>query len=89
MEYVELSRFFVALAFVVALIWGCGWLAKRAGLDKRMRGMTGAQGRLSVGDVLYLDPKRKLLLVKADGAEYLLLVAGETVTVVDKLGSKA
>lgn len=89
MEYTDFSRFSLALALVIGLIWGCAWLAKRMGLDKRMRGITGAQGRLAVSDVMYLDPKRKLLLVKADSTEYLLLVAGDTVTVVDKLGSKA
>jgi len=86
MELAEYSRFFLSLAFVVALMWGLAWLAKRSGLDKRMRGATGSAGRLSVSEVHYIDPKRKLLLVRADGREYLLLVGGEQVTVIDKLG---
>jgi flagellar protein FliO/FliZ len=85
METVDFTRFFLSLAGVIAMIWLCAVLAKKFGLDKKLRGATGGQGRLAVNDVLYLDPKRKLLLVRADAREYVLLVAGDQVTVVDKL----
>ncbi len=86
MEFAEYSRFFFALAFVIGLIWACGYVLKRTGMDKRLRGITGSQGRLAVVDVLYLDPKRKLTLVRADDKEYLLFIAGEQATLIEKLG---
>ena len=85
MESIDFTRFFLSLAFIVGLIWLCAWAAKRAGLDKKLRGATGGSGRLSVVDVHYLDPKRKVLLVRADAREYVLLVSGDQVTVIDKL----
>lgn len=85
METVDYSRFFLSLAFVVGLIWLCSWLARKSGLDKRLRGASGGGGRLQVLDTHYLDPKRKLVLVRADAREYVLVLAGETVTVVDRL----
>lgn len=85
METVEYTRFFFSLAAVVALIWLCAFVVRKLGLDKRLKGITGTTGRLAVLDTLYLDPKRKLVLVRADGREYVLLLAGESVTVVDKL----
>ena len=85
METVEYTRFFLSLAFVMALIWACAWLAKRFGLGKKLRGVTSTTGRLNVRDTLYLDPRRKLLLVRADTREYLLLLTGDSVTVIDKL----
>lgn len=85
MEYVDYTRFFLVLAGVIGLIWLSAVVAKKMGLDKRLRGATGAQGRLGINDVLYLDPRRKLLLVRADAREYLLLVAADSVTVIDKL----
>ncbi len=85
MTVMEYSRFFFALAFVMGLIWLMAYVAKRSGFDKKLRGVTGQHGRLAVSDVLYLDPKRKLMLVRADAREYLLLVTGEQVHVVDKL----
>lgn len=85
MEPMQYSRFFLALAFVVGMIWFVGYILKRTGMDKRLRGVTGQNGRLAVVDVLYLDPKRKLTLVRADAREYLLLIAGDNTTVIDKL----
>lgn len=84
MELAEYSRFFFALAFVIGLIWGLAYLAKRFGFDKKLRGVTGQHGRLAVVDVLYLDPRRKLTLVRADNYEYLLLIAGERAELIDK-----
>jgi flagellar protein FliO/FliZ len=89
MEWMEYTRFVLALAFVVGLIWLCGYLLKRTGMDKRLRGVTGQHGRLGVVDVLYLDPRRKLTLVRADAREYLILIAGDNAQVIDRLEVKA
>jgi flagellar protein FliO/FliZ len=84
MEYTDYTRFSLALAFIVLLIWGLAYVAKRTGLDKRIRGATGQHGRMAVVDVLYLDPKRKMILVRADAREYLLFVAGDQVHVMNQ-----
>ena len=86
MGLTDYSRFFFAFAFVVGLMWALTYIMKRLGLDKKLRGVTGAQDRLSVVDVLYLDPKRKLTLVRADNREYLLFISGDNAQVVDRLG---
>ena len=84
MEISDFSRFSLALAFVIALIWGLAYLAKRTGFDKRIRGVTGQHGRMAVVDVIYLDPKRKMVLVRADAREYLLLIAGDNAQVINQ-----
>lgn len=88
MEIAEYSRFFFALALVIGLIWACGYVLRRTGMDKRLRGVTGQQGRLGVVDVLYLDPRRKLTLVRADAREYLIFIAGDTAQLIDTLEVK-
>ena len=85
MDTIDFTRFFLSFGGVLLLIWLCALLAKHFGLDKRMRGTTGQGGRLSVSDMLHLDARRKLLVVRVDSREYLLLMSGETVTVIDKL----
>lgn len=89
MELAEYSRFFFALAFVIGLIWLSGYVVRRVGLDKRLRGITGNHGRLAVVDVLYLDPKRKLTIVRADRHEYLILTAGDQAQLIDTYEAKA
>jgi len=37
-----------------------------------------------VVDVIYLDPKRKMVLVRADAREYLLLIAGDNAQVINQ-----
>lgn len=89
MEPSDYSRFIFAFVFVVGLMWAVSYGIRRFGLDKKLRGVTGAQGRLAVVDVLYIDPKRKLTLVRADTREYLIFIAGDTAQVVDKFEVKA
>ncbi len=88
MELADYSRFIFALIFVIALIWFCAFVIKRTGMDKRLRGVTGQKGRLAVVDVMYLDPRRKLTLVRADSREYLLLISGDSAQLIDSMEAK-
>ena len=66
-------RFVGAFVLVVALIFAVAWIAKRLGLGGRIASARGKR-RLSVQEVLPLDGKRRLVLVKRDGIEHLLLI---------------
>ena len=66
-------RFVGALILVVALIFAVAWIAKRLGLGGRIASGRGKR-RLSVQEVLPLDSKRRLVLLKRDGVEHLLLI---------------
>jgi len=73
MESLDYLRFVLALVFVLGLIGLAAWLARRF----RLGGLplaTGAARRLQVVEVTALDPRRKLILVRRDGVEHLLLV---------------
>jgi flagellar protein FliO/FliZ len=76
------SRFLLALVFVVALIAVLAWLARRFGLAGR--GSAGRAGRrLAIVESMALDGKRRLVLVRRDDTEHLVLVGGETALVVE------
>jgi flagellar protein FliO/FliZ len=62
-----------ALVLVLALIFAVAWIAKRLGLGGRLATPRGKR-RLSVQEVLPLDGKRRLVLLKRDGIEHLLLL---------------
>jgi flagellar protein FliO/FliZ len=66
-------RFVGALVIVVALIFALAWVAKRLGLGGRLATARGKK-RLSVQEVISLDGKRRLALVKRDGVEHLILL---------------
>lgn len=75
MSFVDLIRWFAALAFTLGL-FGLGAVALRRygpGLVKRMQTAQGTR-RMAVVESLILDPQRRLVLVSLDGREKLILL---------------
>lgn len=68
------SRFLLALVFILALIGGLAWLARRFGLGGKLIPNQGADRRLSIVEVMTLDARRKLVLLRRDDAEHLVLI---------------
>lgn len=66
-------RFLGALVLVVALIFALAWVAKRLGFGGRLASARGKR-RLGIQEVLSLDNKRRLVLLKRDGVEHLILL---------------
>lgn len=81
MDYAAYSQFVLALVFVLALIGILGAIARRLGFGgvRTTRGTTGR--RITIVEVRPLDAKRKLILLRRDQTEHLIIVgpAGETV----------
>ena len=75
MDELDIGRFVFAFLFVIALIGGLGVFLKRYTKFQAMLGVKEEGARLAVIEVRYLDPKRKLLLVRRDDREHLLLLA--------------
>lgn len=85
MDGTSLIQALLAFAFVLGLIGLAAWLARKAGLPDRFMHTKASAKRLGISDALYLDPKRRLLLVRRDGKEHLLLLgpAGDVVVETD------
>ena len=73
----------LALLFVLALIALIATLARRFGLGFSGASKSGQGRRLSIEEVLTLSPKHRLVLVKRDDTEHLLLLGANTDTVVE------
>ena len=63
----------IALVFVVAMIGALAWVVRRFGWANRFVAPAGKK-RLSVLEVLPLDGKRRLVLLRRDTAEHLILL---------------
>ncbi len=68
-------RFVFALAFVLALIGILAWAARRFGLASTTR-LPGQPRRLRIVEAIALDSRRRLVLVRRDDTEHLLLTGG-------------
>ena len=80
MEYSTYLRFLLALLFVLGLIAALAWAARRFGFGGGLP-IPGRAHRLSVVEPVTLDAKRRLVLVRRDDREHLLVLgpSGETV----------
>jgi flagellar protein FliO/FliZ len=67
-------RFFVALLLVLGLIGALTWAARRFGVGGRLVPNAGKHRRLTIVEVTALDTRRKLVLLRRDDTEHLLLL---------------
>lgn len=76
-------QFGLALLFVLALVGIIALIARRSGLAPRFAAGRGKIRRLSLVEVMPLDNRRRLVLVRRDGVEHLLLLGPERATVIE------
>ena len=67
-------RFIVTLLGVLGLIALIAWAVRRFGLAGRLIPGAGQGRRLGIVEVTALDTRRRLVLVRRDGVEHLLLL---------------
>ncbi len=83
MEGMEILNAFLALIFVLALIGLVSIALRKIEQSKIPIGSKGKNKRLSIADSLILDGKRRLLLIKCDDKEHLLLISGDKETIIE------
>jgi hypothetical protein len=77
-------KFFIAFAVVLALIGITAWLVRRFGANRLgAAGRGGRQPRLAVIDAATVDGRRRLVLIRRDNIEHLLMIGGPTDLVVE------
>ncbi len=74
MEFNTYLRFMFALILVLGLIGGLTWAARRFGFGGQLTPNAGKSPRLSVVEVRTLDSRRKLVLLRRDDSEHLVLL---------------
>ena len=84
MDLVSAGKYFFALLFVAGLILFFAWIVRKFGLEKKWAGAGRHSQRLKVVEVLPIDPRRRLVLVKRDATEHLLLLGQHSETVVER-----
>ena len=77
-------RFFLAFLIVLGLIGAAAWAVRRFGSGRYGgAGQRGRQPRLAVIDHASVDARRRLILIRRDNVEHLLLIGGPTDVVVE------
>lgn len=82
MEISDYLRFVLALVFVLALIGVLTMVARRFGLGN-IATVTGKQRRLSLVEAMALDGKRRVVLIRRDDVEHLVVLGPNSETVIE------
>lgn len=81
MDMLDFARYFAGLVLVLGLLAGFAYLLRRGMMQGIFPGLAGAQThrRMRVSESLLLDPRRRMVIVKVDDKEHVLLLgaAGE------------
>src|SRR5476649_1606814 len=78
------ARFFIAFLVVLTLIGATAWVVRRFGANRLGgAGARGRQPRLAVIDAATVDGRRRLVLIRRDNIEHLLMIGGPTDLVVE------
>jgi flagellar protein FliO/FliZ len=77
-------RFFIAFVVVLILIGVTAWLVRRFGRNPMSASNArGRQPRLAVIDAAAVDSRRRLVLIRRDNVEHLLMIGGPTDVVIE------
>jgi hypothetical protein len=76
-------RFLLAFLIVLGLIGVTAWAVRRFGAGRLGANARGRQPRLAVIDYASVDGRRRLILVRRDNVEHLLMIGGPTDVVVE------
>jgi flagellar protein FliO/FliZ len=76
-------RFMLALAFVLGLILGAAVLAKRFGIGNQAPMRLRGQKRLAIVESMALDTRHRLLLVRRDQTEHLIVIGATSDLVIE------
>jgi flagellar protein FliO/FliZ len=81
MEFDTYLRFILVLIFVLGLVFALGWVLKRSGISGSA--VAGKGKRLGVVETAFLGPKHRLVLVRRDEVEHLVLIGPNSNTLVE------
>lgn len=90
MEFLPFLKYILGLIFVLGLIAGAAYVARHFGMVPRASQKSSSERRLEITEVLSVDAKRRLILIKRDEQEHLVLLGPERDLLIEQnIGAKA
>ncbi len=81
MELLDIARYLGALLLVLGLIGAAGLAARRFGLPGLAK--PASARRLKIVESLMISPRQRLLIVRRDGVEHLVMIGPEGASVIE------
>lgn len=84
MDWANIAQFFFALIFVVSLMVLLAWAIRKSGWGGVAPLSNDRKKRLSISEYIPLDSRRKLVLIRRDNIEHLVITGPQGETVVEQ-----
>ncbi len=84
MDSVQYLKYIVGLLIVLGLIALVTLIARKFGMVPKVQRKPGSPSRLSISDMAPIDAKRRLVLVRRDDTEHLVLLGPERDLVIER-----
>lgn len=90
-ELPQIVRLLIALGIVIAMMGGLAWVVRKLGLATPVSIKSDDKRRLEIVESLPMDARRRLVIIRCDGREHLVILSatGETVVERDILSASA
>ena len=82
-DSIDYLKFVFALLFVIGLIGAIALLAKKIGMGNRGPMHYSRKKRLSIVETMQLDSKRRVILIRRENKDHLILLGGMTDLVIE------
>lgn len=84
MDEISILKYIFAFGFVIGLMYLLAYAARYFGMGNLPTRKLGDKKRLSIVEILPLDAKRRLVIIKVDNTEHLLLTGGTNDIIIDQ-----
>ena len=81
MDLMDFARYIGALLLVLGLVGAAGLAARRFGLGSLVK--PSASRRLSIVETLMIGPRQRLLIIRCDGVEHLLVSGPDGTSIIE------
>lgn len=83
MDFMTYAQFVLVLIIVIGMILGMAYVVKRFGLQNALQGPLGRKRRLSTVESANLDGRHRVILLRRDDVEHLVLVGPNTSQIIE------
>ncbi|TAE80070.1 MAG: hypothetical protein EAZ74_01605 [Alphaproteobacteria bacterium] len=85
MAWSQLGQVLFSFLFVIGLMFALSYLVRRFGLEKKWQYFKSSSGTLRLEDSLFLDAKRRMMVIGMEDKRYVVLLDSERAHIVDTL----
>ncbi len=85
MIWQQLLQIGLSFAAVIALMLALSYGLRRFGLQNKLQLRQSSNGSIKMLDNLFLDPKKRIVVLQFSGAQYMLLLDGERAQLLEKI----